>query len=72
MGYCPQNDAIISCLSAYDHLKLFARLRGIPDNQVTDEVKKWIDRLSKHFAIIQKFFQSFEKGIGRLIKNVIF
>ncbi|XP_058807246.1 phospholipid-transporting ATPase ABCA1-like isoform X2 [Phymastichus coffea] len=45
MGYCPQNDAIIRCLNAYDHLRLFARLRGIPECQVDIEVEKWIDRL---------------------------
>ena len=48
MGYCPQNDAIIRCLNATDHLRLFARLRGIPEPQVNSEVKKWIDRLSQY------------------------
>ena len=47
MGYCPQNDALIKSLNAYDHLRLFARLRGIPEDQVEREVKEWIDRLSK-------------------------
>ncbi|XP_008205027.1 phospholipid-transporting ATPase ABCA1 [Nasonia vitripennis] len=46
MGYCPQNDAIIRSLNSYDHLRLFARLRGIPEREVETEVKKWIDRLN--------------------------
>ena len=50
MGYCPQNDANIRCLNAYEHLKLFARLRGVPEHQVNDEVKKWVDRLSKYLG----------------------
>lgn len=48
MGYCPQNDAIIRSLNSYDHLRLFARLRGIQESQVDAEVKKWINRLSQY------------------------
>lgn len=47
MGYCPQTDALISSLNAFDHLRLFARLRGIPKANVELEVNKWINRLSK-------------------------
>ncbi|XP_014231053.1 ATP-binding cassette sub-family A member 3-like isoform X1 [Trichogramma pretiosum] len=53
MGYCPQNDAIVKCLNAYDHLRLFARLRGIPESQVENEVKKWIDRLNLNICASQ-------------------
>lgn len=47
MGYCPQTDALIPSLNAFDHLRLFARLRGIPKSNVELEVNKWINRLSK-------------------------
>ncbi|XP_008203603.1 phospholipid-transporting ATPase ABCA1 isoform X2 [Nasonia vitripennis] len=53
MGYCPQNDAIIRCLNASEHLRLFARLRGIPESQVNNEVKKWIDRLNLNICASQ-------------------
>uniref|UniRef100_A0A0C9RSV5 ABCA3_2 protein n=1 Tax=Fopius arisanus TaxID=64838 RepID=A0A0C9RSV5_9HYME len=46
MGYCPQQDAIIDTLNTWDHLYLFARLRGVPANQVHDTVKKWIGKLN--------------------------
>ncbi|XP_014205585.1 ATP-binding cassette sub-family A member 2-like [Copidosoma floridanum] len=46
MGYCPQNDAIVRSLNTYDHLRLFARLRGIPEHEVIKETKKWIRRLN--------------------------
>ncbi|CAB0039717.1 unnamed protein product, partial [Trichogramma brassicae] len=46
MGYCPQNDALITSLNAYDHLRLFARLRGIPSYEVEKEVDTWINRLN--------------------------
>lgn len=47
MGYCPQTNALISSLNAFDHLRLFAKLRGIPPEKVDLEVNKWINRLSK-------------------------
>ncbi|KAJ8686329.1 hypothetical protein QAD02_022123 [Eretmocerus hayati] len=46
MGYCPQNDALIKSLNSYDHLRLFARLRGIPEDKVESEVRTWIQRLN--------------------------
>ncbi|KYN32310.1 ATP-binding cassette sub-family A member 3 [Trachymyrmex septentrionalis] len=46
MGYCPQTDALIPSLNAFDHLRLFARLRGIPKANVELEVNKWINRLN--------------------------
>jgi len=52
MGYCPQTDALIPSLNAFDHLRLFARLRGIPKSNVELEVNKWINRLSESSAIM--------------------
>ncbi|XP_012538072.1 phospholipid-transporting ATPase ABCA1 [Monomorium pharaonis] len=46
MGYCPQTDALIPSLNTFDHLRLFARLRGIPKCNVELEVNKWINRLN--------------------------
>ncbi|XP_032690164.1 phospholipid-transporting ATPase ABCA1-like isoform X2 [Odontomachus brunneus] len=46
MGYCPQTDALIPSLNTFDHLRLFARLRGIPKSKVELEVNKWINRLN--------------------------
>jgi len=52
MGYCPQTDALIPSLNAFDHLRLFARLRGIPKSNVELEVNKWINRLSESSVMI--------------------
>lgn len=30
LGYCPQEDALLSSLTGIEHLQLFARLRGVP------------------------------------------
>ena len=51
MGYCPQTDALLNSLNSFDHLRLFALLRGIPKKKVDLEVNKWINRLSKPFSV---------------------
>ena len=49
MGYCPQMNAMIKSLNAYEHLKVFARIRGIPNQYVNSEVNKWINKLGNYF-----------------------
>ena len=45
IGYCPQETCLIDRLSARDHLRLFARIRGVPSSQIDTEVEEWISRL---------------------------
>ncbi|KAG8555624.1 hypothetical protein GDO81_017765, partial [Engystomops pustulosus] len=40
MGYCPQFDAIDELLTGREHLQLYARLRGVPEEEV-DMVAEW-------------------------------
>ncbi|XP_068612159.1 LOW QUALITY PROTEIN: phospholipid-transporting ATPase ABCA1-like [Brachionichthys hirsutus] len=40
LGYCPQFDAIDELLSGKEHLEFYARLRGVPENEVT-MVAEW-------------------------------
>ncbi|XP_059350163.1 phospholipid-transporting ATPase ABCA1-like [Daphnia carinata] len=44
LGYCPQEDALLSLLTGTEHLKLFAMLRGVPrrhmNKVITDSLKK--------------------------------
>lgn len=35
LGYCPQFDAIDELLTGREHLEFYARLRGVPENEVT-------------------------------------
>lgn len=35
MGYCPQFDALDELLTGREHLELYARLRGVPEKEVT-------------------------------------
>jgi len=34
MGYCPQFDALDDLLTAKEHLYLYARLRGVPEDHI--------------------------------------
>lgn len=45
MSYCPQNEALIDSLNAYDHLKLFARIKGVPNRYVESEVDRIVHLL---------------------------
>lgn len=35
MGYCPQFDAIDELLTGREHLYLYARLRGVPESEIS-------------------------------------
>lgn len=35
LGYCPQFDAIDDLLTGKEHLEFYARLRGVPEEEVT-------------------------------------
>lgn len=53
LGVCPQHDVIWNQLTVYDHLHLYAGLKGVPYNQITKTVKKMITDIGltekKHF-----------------------
>ncbi|XP_005744934.1 retinal-specific phospholipid-transporting ATPase ABCA4a isoform X1 [Pundamilia nyererei] len=40
MGYCPQFDAIDELLTGREHLHLYARLRGVPESEIS-RVAEW-------------------------------
>ncbi|XP_059504050.1 retinal-specific phospholipid-transporting ATPase ABCA4 isoform X2 [Stegostoma tigrinum] len=40
MGYCPQFDAIDDLLTGREHLLLYARLRGVPEDEI-EQVANW-------------------------------
>ncbi|KAH7946074.1 hypothetical protein HPB49_020041 [Dermacentor silvarum] len=43
IGYCPQGNALLGKLTAYESLYLFGRLRGVPEESLPDAVKNVID-----------------------------
>jgi ABC-type multidrug transport system ATPase subunit len=45
IGYCPQFDSIVNVLTGAEMLQLMARLRGMHEEDVGDEVDRWINAL---------------------------
>mmetsp|Transcript_6325 Transcript_6325/g.7912 ORF Transcript_6325/g.7912 Transcript_6325/m.7912 type:complete len:1988 (-) Transcript_6325:343-6306(-) len=46
VGYCPQFDAIFPSLSARENLKIYGRLKGIPENRLDKMVEQTIRQMS--------------------------
>jgi ABC-type multidrug transport system ATPase subunit len=46
LGYCPQFDALIGMLTAREHLTLFARIKGLPKEQIDRYVDELLDQLT--------------------------
>ncbi|OAD58503.1 ATP-binding cassette sub-family A member 3 [Eufriesea mexicana] len=70
MGYCPQTDALLNSLNAFDHLRLFALLRGIPESKVDLEVNKWINRLNLN-ACMHRASGTYSGGYKRCLSIAI-
>ena len=45
IGYCPQFDALLDRLTVREHLALFARVKGVPEQRLDREVRDWMARL---------------------------
>lgn len=45
MGVCPQFDALLDELSAREHLRLFARIRGVPADKIEEAISHYIAAL---------------------------
>jgi ABC-type multidrug transport system ATPase subunit len=45
MGVCPQFDAQLDDLTAREHLRLFARIRGVPPERIEDAISHYIAAL---------------------------
>jgi ATP-binding cassette subfamily A (ABC1) protein 1 len=39
LGYCPQFDALLDLLTVREHLELYARIKGVPEKEVTSVVE---------------------------------
>ena len=55
MGYCPQFDALNDLLTAREHLKLFARIRGIQEEDVNQVSRDYLARTNKSGIITLRF-----------------
>jgi ATP-binding cassette subfamily A (ABC1) protein 3 len=49
LGYCPQFDALLDLLTTREHLELFARIKGVPE----DRMKEVVDAKLKEMDLVQ-------------------
>lgn len=45
LGYCPQVDPLLELLTTREHLELFARIKGVPEAEVTATVNEQLKRM---------------------------
>jgi len=45
IGVCPQFDALLDLLTAREHLTMIAKLKGMPDNEISSTVEELIHRV---------------------------
>uniref|UniRef100_A0A3B5LJV4 Uncharacterized protein n=1 Tax=Xiphophorus couchianus TaxID=32473 RepID=A0A3B5LJV4_9TELE len=60
MGYCPQFGAIDELLTGREHLHLYARLRGVPESEISRETINIWSRIKKKF--------NFPDSISKIVK----
>lgn len=45
LGFCPQHNIIFDHLTVYEHLYFFSHLKSLPENQIENEIEKYISLL---------------------------
>ena len=65
LGYCPQFDALIDTLTAREHLVLFARIKGVPEDIMDEYVEHLILRLGLQEGIADKPTKGYSGGNKR-------
>ncbi|KAK3089434.1 hypothetical protein FSP39_003578, partial [Pinctada imbricata] len=69
LGYCPQEDALDRFLTARELLFCYARLRGLPSNNIEIAVNDLISELNMHFA--DKAIHTYSGGMKRILSVAI-
>ncbi len=59
LGYCPQFDALDPLLTGREHLRLYARLRGLPEEDV-----KRVSQGAFQVFLLNKFFRRLKEMLG--------
>lgn len=65
LGYCPQFDSLIDTLSAREHLYLFARIKGVPEDLLADYCEHLILKLGLQAGIADKPSKGYSGGNKR-------
>ncbi|XP_066910613.1 phospholipid-transporting ATPase ABCA3-like [Clytia hemisphaerica] len=70
MGYCPQFDALIDLMTGRELLWMYCRLRGVPEQAISDTVNK----LAKELGVdqyIDKYTKTYSGGNKRKLSTAI-
>ncbi|CAH1774058.1 unnamed protein product [Owenia fusiformis] len=70
LGYCPQFDALDPLLTGEEHLQFYARLRGVPEKEVTTVAKWCIQKLGLS-AYANKCSEDYSGGNKRKLSTAI-
>ena len=65
VGNCPQFDALMSTLTAREHLYLFARIKGVKEELLAGYVQSMIDRLGLQAGIADRPCKGYSGGNKR-------
>jgi ATP-binding cassette subfamily A (ABC1) protein 3 len=65
LGYCPQFDALLEMLTAREHLQLFARIKGVREEILTDYVEHILGKLGLQEGIADKPSKGYSGGNKR-------
>ena len=70
LGYCPQFDALIERMTARELLWMYARLRGVPEDQISEVVDSEIRRLDL-LQYANKRCGTYSGGVKRKLSTAI-
>lgn len=45
LGVCPQHDVLYADMTVQEHLTFYAGLKGIPENEIQDRVRRRIEQV---------------------------
>lgn len=65
LGYCPQFDCLIDTLTAREHLMLFARIKGVPEEVIPEYCEHLILKLGLQEGIADKPSKGYSGGNKR-------
>lgn len=60
LGFCPQNNILFEDLTIHEHLYFFSKLKGVQDNEMENEIDKYLNCLDMDAKVIC------------LLKNLVF
>jgi len=73
MGYCPQKDLLYDELTGEQHLKIFAKLRGVADDvldHVVIRALETVDLIEKKDTIVKEYSGGMKRRLSLAIATI--